>query len=115
MVVEVPRETLRRLEVAGFLYDVNGRDILCFLIEQGLAVLEKHRSTTIAAEGSLGRQGSKPKAETKAIRSREPDADRRVAIKPIRRHKMKRQCPLMHRGLVGMAGNMTGKLKNASR
>jgi hypothetical protein len=23
--------------------DLNGRDVLCFLIEQGLAVLEKHR------------------------------------------------------------------------
>jgi hypothetical protein len=27
----------------GFPYDLNGRDVLCFLIEQGLAVLEKHR------------------------------------------------------------------------
>jgi hypothetical protein len=27
----------------GFPYDVNGRDVLCFLIEQGLTVLEKHR------------------------------------------------------------------------
>jgi hypothetical protein len=43
LVVEVPRETLRRLEIMGFMNDLNGRDVLCFLIEQGLAVLEKHR------------------------------------------------------------------------
>ena len=43
LTVEVPRETLRRLEIMGFPNDVNGRDVLCFLIEQGLAVLEKHR------------------------------------------------------------------------
>ena len=43
LTVEVPRETLRRLEIVGFLNEVNGRDIICFLIEQGLAVLEKHR------------------------------------------------------------------------
>ena len=43
LVVEVPRGTLRRLEVMGFVNDLNGRDVLCFLIEQGLAVLEKHR------------------------------------------------------------------------
>ena len=44
LTVEVPRETLRRLEIMGFMNDLNGRDVLCFLIEQGLAVLEKHRS-----------------------------------------------------------------------
>ena len=44
LTVQVPRETVRRLEIMGFPYDVNGREILCFLIEQGLAVLEKHRS-----------------------------------------------------------------------
>jgi hypothetical protein len=27
----------------GFVNDLNGRDVICFLIEQGLAVLEKHR------------------------------------------------------------------------
>ena len=43
LTVEVPRETLRRLEIMGFMNDLNGRDVLCFLIEQGLAVLEKHR------------------------------------------------------------------------
>ena len=45
LVVEVPRETVRRLEIMGFLYDVNGREIIAFLIEQGLAVLEKHRGS----------------------------------------------------------------------
>jgi hypothetical protein len=43
LTLQVPRETLRRLEIMGFPYDLNGRDVLCFLIEQGLAVLEKHR------------------------------------------------------------------------
>ena len=43
LTVEVPSGTRRRLEVMGFPYDRNGRDVLCFLIEQGLAVLEKHR------------------------------------------------------------------------
>ena len=42
--VEVPSGTHRRLEIMGFPYDLNGRDVLCFLIEQGLAVLEKDRS-----------------------------------------------------------------------
>ena len=46
LTVEVPRETLRRLEVVGFMNNVNGRDVLCFLIEQGLAVLEKHRGSS---------------------------------------------------------------------
>ena len=45
LTVEVPRETLRRLEIMGFPNDLNGRDVLCFLIEQGLAVLEKHRGS----------------------------------------------------------------------
>ena len=45
LIVEVPRETLRRLAIMGFINDVNGRDVLCFLIEQGLAVLEKHRGS----------------------------------------------------------------------
>jgi hypothetical protein len=48
LTVEVPRETLRRLEIMGFMNDLNGRDVLCFLIEQGLAVLEKHRSLPCA-------------------------------------------------------------------
>jgi hypothetical protein len=43
LTVEVPNGTRRRLEMMGFPYDLNGRDVLCFLIEQGLAVLEKHR------------------------------------------------------------------------
>ena len=54
LTVEVPRETLRRLEIMGFLNDLNGRDVLCFLIEQGLSVLEKHR------RGELERQGGCP-------------------------------------------------------
>jgi hypothetical protein len=53
LTVNVPRETLRRLEMMGFGYDLNGRDVLCFLIEQGLAVLEKHR-------GEVERQGGCP-------------------------------------------------------
>ena len=52
LTVEVPRETLRRLEIMGFVNDLSGRDVLCFLIEQGLAVLEKHR----------GAPGATPKA-----------------------------------------------------
>jgi hypothetical protein len=48
LTVEVPRETLRRLEIMGFMNDLNGRDVLCFLIEQGLSVLEKHRSLPCA-------------------------------------------------------------------
>jgi hypothetical protein len=43
LTLQVPRETLRRLEIMGFMNDLNGRDVICFLIEQGLAVLEKHR------------------------------------------------------------------------
>jgi len=43
LTVEVPRETLRRLEIMGFVNDVSGHDVIAFLIEQGLAVLEKHR------------------------------------------------------------------------
>jgi hypothetical protein len=43
LTIEVPSGTRRRLEIMGFPHDLNGRDVLCFLIEQGLAVLEKHR------------------------------------------------------------------------
>jgi hypothetical protein len=43
LTVEVPSGTRRRLEMMGFPHDLNGRDVLCFLVEQGLAVLEKHR------------------------------------------------------------------------
>jgi hypothetical protein len=43
LTVEVPRGTRRRLEMLGFPHDVTGRDVIRFLIEQGLAVLEKHR------------------------------------------------------------------------
>jgi hypothetical protein len=45
LTVEVPSGTRRRLEIMGFPYDRNGRDVMCFLIEQGLAVLERHRRT----------------------------------------------------------------------
>ena len=43
LTVEVPRETTRRLEMMAFPHDLNGRDVICFLIQQGLEVLEKHR------------------------------------------------------------------------
>ena len=61
LAVEVPRETLRRLEIMGFMNDLNGRDVLCFLIEQGLAVLEKHRR-----RGEYTFQGPSPGATPKA-------------------------------------------------
>jgi hypothetical protein len=41
--VEVEEGTTRRLEMLGFPHDVPGRDVLRFLVEQGLEVLEKHR------------------------------------------------------------------------
>jgi hypothetical protein len=53
LVVEIPSDTRRRLELMGFPYDISGRDIACFLIEQGLAVLEKHRG---AAEPEIPRK-----------------------------------------------------------
>ena len=66
LTVEVPRGTRRRLEIMGFLYDLNGRDVLCFLIEQGLAVLEKHRRrgeySTLPGNASGLAQESAPKA-----------------------------------------------------
>jgi hypothetical protein len=43
LTVEVANGTRRRLEVMGFPYDVSGRDVVRFLIEQGLSVLESHR------------------------------------------------------------------------
>jgi hypothetical protein len=39
--VELPRDTRRRLEVLGFSYGLTGRDVIEFLLEHGLAVLEK--------------------------------------------------------------------------
>jgi hypothetical protein len=39
--VEVPRDTRRRLEVLGFNYGLNGRDVIQFLLENGVAVLEQ--------------------------------------------------------------------------
>ena len=43
LVVRVPSGTTRRLEMMAFPHDLNGRDVICFLIQQGLEVLEKHR------------------------------------------------------------------------
>jgi hypothetical protein len=37
LTVEVPSGTRRRSEMMGFPHDLNGRDVLCFLVEQGLA------------------------------------------------------------------------------
>jgi hypothetical protein len=45
LTVEVVQGTTRRLEQMGFPYDVSGRDVVRFLIEEGLGVLEKHRNT----------------------------------------------------------------------
>jgi hypothetical protein len=53
LVVEVPSGTRRRLEMMGFPHDLNGRDVLCFLIEQGLSVLEKHRRGEPEAKGPI--------------------------------------------------------------
>ena len=43
LTVEVCSGTRRRLEMLGFPHDIAGREVLRFLIEQGLAVLEGHR------------------------------------------------------------------------
>ena len=43
--VELPRDTRRRLEVLGFNYDLTGRDVITFLIEHGLAILEQRFKT----------------------------------------------------------------------
>ena len=50
MTVEVSDDTRRRLEMMGFPYDITGREVVCFLIEEGLAVLEKHRRVESAPE-----------------------------------------------------------------
>ena len=39
--VELPSDTRRRLEVFGFNHGLTGRDVIVFLLEHGLAVLEK--------------------------------------------------------------------------
>jgi hypothetical protein len=39
--VELPSDTRRRLEIFGFNYGLTGRDVIVFLLEHGLAVLEK--------------------------------------------------------------------------
>jgi hypothetical protein len=44
LTVEIPQDTRRRLEIMGFPHDLSGRDVARFLIEEGLAVLEKHRT-----------------------------------------------------------------------
>jgi hypothetical protein len=41
--VELPSDTRRRLEVLGFNYGLTGRDVIEFLLEHGLAVLEKRQ------------------------------------------------------------------------
>jgi hypothetical protein len=41
--VEVEGGTRRRLEMLGFPHDLAGRDVLRFLIEEGLGVLEGSR------------------------------------------------------------------------
>ena len=43
LTVDVSTGTSRRLEMMGFSHDLNGRDVVRFLIEEGLGVLEKHR------------------------------------------------------------------------
>ena len=43
--VEVSDGTCRRLEVLGFPHDLTGREVVRFLIEEGLGVLEKNRSS----------------------------------------------------------------------
>ena len=45
LTVEMSTGTSRRLEMMGFSHDLNGRDVVRFLIEEGLGVLEKHRGT----------------------------------------------------------------------
>lgn len=45
LTIEVQNGTRRRLAKMGFPYDLSGRDIVRFLIEEGLSVLEKHRTT----------------------------------------------------------------------
>jgi hypothetical protein len=40
LTVEIPRDTRRRLEVFGFNQGLTGRDVIVFLLEHGLAVLE---------------------------------------------------------------------------
>ena len=42
----MPSGTSRRLEMMGFSHDLNGRDVVRFLIEEGLGVLESHRNET---------------------------------------------------------------------
>jgi len=43
LTVEMPRDTRRRLEVFGFNNGMTGRDVILFLLEHGLAVLEKRQ------------------------------------------------------------------------
>lgn len=39
--VQLPRDTRRRLEILGFNYGLTGRDVVEFLLEHGVAVLEQ--------------------------------------------------------------------------
>jgi hypothetical protein len=43
LTVEVANGTRRRLEMMGFPYDVSGHEVIRFLVEQGLDLLETHR------------------------------------------------------------------------
>jgi hypothetical protein len=43
LTVEMPSDTRRRLEVFGFNNGMTGRDVIVFLLEHGLAILEKRR------------------------------------------------------------------------
>jgi hypothetical protein len=58
LTVEVPSGTRRRLEIMGFPHDVNGREVLHFLIEQGLEVLEKHRRAEQPSHGATPLKGA---------------------------------------------------------
>jgi hypothetical protein len=57
LTVEVTEGTIRRLEMMGFPHDLGGSDVVRFFIEEGLGVLEKHRtknlSTTLATTQEL--------------------------------------------------------------
>lgn len=46
--VQLPDGTIRRLARLGFPYDLDVKDVVRFLIEQGVAVLEKGESRKAA-------------------------------------------------------------------
>jgi hypothetical protein len=45
LTVELPHDTRRRLEVLGFNYGLTGRDVIEFLLDNGLSVLEQRFKT----------------------------------------------------------------------